>query len=617
MKSKIILLVLVFIFVIHSLHLDFTQDDAFISFRYIKNFLSGYGLVFNPGERVEGYTNFFWIIFLSILVKSGLDVIFLSKILGILSGAGVIILLYFISLRYVERKYWYFALFPSAFLVANSSFSYWSISGLETSFFAFGVLLSVWSYFYDRRLTVALLAISSLIRPEGVLVFFIFILYQIFGEKENLKRCALFLGEYLLLLFPYAVFKYFYYGDLLPNTFYAKAGVSLEHLKSGLEYFFRFLKNYGFLGLGYIIPVYLYKSLDKSLKFLVWVLFGYTFYLILIGGDVLKVHRFFVPVLALIYLFLSLTIKHFYTKLKKKPVLQGVLVSLLILGLGVTFFSPRRWILRVRGEEIKLVQGMEFMGKKLSSDFGPDLTLAVSTIGAISYFSEAEVIDMLGLTDKYIARHPEEVEGIPHFWKEKKYNATYVLSRNPDFIIFSTAQKPSAPAERALYLHSKFRQGYYIFWIPLQKKKFIPVFKKKGQYVKEDQIFDDPEFVNLYSEGLHLMMRGNYQLSIEKLKQVIRVGPPDFAWVYGEIGVNFWNLKDYQNALEYLKKATVIDPLCLQARWYISFIYYEQKKYQEAKKELEQVELYNPELVTPARKILKKAMEEKEKAENL
>ncbi len=42
MKSKIILLVLVLIFVIHSLHLDFTQDDAFISFRYIKNFLSDY-----------------------------------------------------------------------------------------------------------------------------------------------------------------------------------------------------------------------------------------------------------------------------------------------------------------------------------------------------------------------------------------------------------------------------------------------------------------------------------------------------------------------------------------------------------------------------------------------
>lgn len=61
-----VLLLLVGIFVIHCLHLNFTQDDAFISFRYVSNFIQGNGLVFNAGERVEGYTNFLWIIILSI-----------------------------------------------------------------------------------------------------------------------------------------------------------------------------------------------------------------------------------------------------------------------------------------------------------------------------------------------------------------------------------------------------------------------------------------------------------------------------------------------------------------------------------------------------------------------
>ena len=36
-------------------------DDAYISFQYAKNWISGHGLVFNPGERVEGYTNFLWV----------------------------------------------------------------------------------------------------------------------------------------------------------------------------------------------------------------------------------------------------------------------------------------------------------------------------------------------------------------------------------------------------------------------------------------------------------------------------------------------------------------------------------------------------------------------------
>ncbi|HXF48671.1 MAG TPA: hypothetical protein VNL73_04495, partial [Verrucomicrobiae bacterium] len=51
------------------LHFDVLQDDAFISFRYIRNFLDGHGLVFNVGERVEGYTNFFWIMLLAFLAK--------------------------------------------------------------------------------------------------------------------------------------------------------------------------------------------------------------------------------------------------------------------------------------------------------------------------------------------------------------------------------------------------------------------------------------------------------------------------------------------------------------------------------------------------------------------
>ena len=45
----------------------FLTDDAFISFRYVRNLLEGHGLVFNPGERVEGYSNFLWVLELAAL----------------------------------------------------------------------------------------------------------------------------------------------------------------------------------------------------------------------------------------------------------------------------------------------------------------------------------------------------------------------------------------------------------------------------------------------------------------------------------------------------------------------------------------------------------------------
>ena len=45
----------------------FLCDDAFISFRYVRNLLEGHGLVFNPGEYVEGYSNFLWVLELAAL----------------------------------------------------------------------------------------------------------------------------------------------------------------------------------------------------------------------------------------------------------------------------------------------------------------------------------------------------------------------------------------------------------------------------------------------------------------------------------------------------------------------------------------------------------------------
>ena len=47
----------------------FLCDDAFISFRYVRNLVEGHGLVFNIGERVEGYSNFLWVLELAALWK--------------------------------------------------------------------------------------------------------------------------------------------------------------------------------------------------------------------------------------------------------------------------------------------------------------------------------------------------------------------------------------------------------------------------------------------------------------------------------------------------------------------------------------------------------------------
>jgi arabinofuranosyltransferase len=43
----------------------FGSDDAFISYRYAENLINGHGIVFNPGERVEGYSNFLYVLLMT------------------------------------------------------------------------------------------------------------------------------------------------------------------------------------------------------------------------------------------------------------------------------------------------------------------------------------------------------------------------------------------------------------------------------------------------------------------------------------------------------------------------------------------------------------------------
>ena len=54
---------------------DFWLDDAFITFRYARNVAAGLGAVFNPGEAVEGYTSFLWMLICSAFFALGDDVL--------------------------------------------------------------------------------------------------------------------------------------------------------------------------------------------------------------------------------------------------------------------------------------------------------------------------------------------------------------------------------------------------------------------------------------------------------------------------------------------------------------------------------------------------------------
>ncbi|MCK4574717.1 MAG: hypothetical protein KAU36_10100, partial [candidate division Zixibacteria bacterium] len=145
-KTILLLLPAILVYAWFCHEFNFVQDDAYISYRYVANYLNGDGLVFNIGERVQGYTNFGWVIYLILGGALGIGYIGLSQITGFILGAGVIVLTYLIGCLLFDKRHQWYAVAAVYIVGLNQSLAYWSPAGLETAAFAFFALLAVYLY---------------------------------------------------------------------------------------------------------------------------------------------------------------------------------------------------------------------------------------------------------------------------------------------------------------------------------------------------------------------------------------------------------------------------------------------------------------------------------------
>ena len=60
----------------------FVIDDTFIFLRYAEHLATGEGPVFNPGERVEGFTSFLRVVLLAAAQNLGLPILLFAKAAG-------------------------------------------------------------------------------------------------------------------------------------------------------------------------------------------------------------------------------------------------------------------------------------------------------------------------------------------------------------------------------------------------------------------------------------------------------------------------------------------------------------------------------------------------------
>ncbi|MEW6412412.1 MAG: hypothetical protein AB1483_08055 [Candidatus Zixiibacteriota bacterium] len=542
-KTALFLFPAVLIYAWFCYQLNYTQDDAYISYRYVANFLNGDGLVYNVGERIEGFTNFGWVMYLLLWGAIGLPYIIISKLTGIVFGAATIVLTYKLARQLFTPESpnsHFFAMIAAYLVAANQSLAYWSVSGLETSTFGFFALLSLHLYLRRSWLLIGSLLASVMLRPEGALVAGMLVLLGWIDGREAAifaLKCA---GIAAMLFVPVIGFKLLYYGSVLPNPFYAKVSFSQERLYDGFEYAARFFKHYGFFGLGLIVPAVFYRRLtDVGRAVLLFSLF-YTVYVVLIGGDVLKVHRFFLPVFGssavLIVYVVSLLVRD-----RSVTVQRAVAGAAAIVLVVLTVLLPREFVLTYNRLEKALTDKMAIIAGELKKSDVSDFSVALSTIGIFGYeLVGHDIIDMVGLTDSTIARHPETpVRQFKSTWKEQNYNCRYVLSRKPDYIMFSTGVKPSAPAEKALLLYRQFLDGYRtIGWAiqpdPDDPRATIQSIFKRVRDVEGPLAATYPvDFVELYKQGLDAYAAGNQNAAIQYFQSAMEISPqPVYIYLY-------------------------------------------------------------------------------------
>jgi len=148
-----------------------TVDDAYISYRYAQNLVEGHGLVYNPGEYVEGYTNFLWTLLLAAGIKLGIGAELFSKLMGACFALGSLYFIYRLSHLISALR---MAPTIATWLVAgNLVFMGYAIQGLESAMFVFLLLAGTKRFFdeEDQNLSVygsaLLFATAGLTRPEA------------------------------------------------------------------------------------------------------------------------------------------------------------------------------------------------------------------------------------------------------------------------------------------------------------------------------------------------------------------------------------------------------------------------------------------------------------------
>ncbi len=422
-------------------------DDALISLEYAKNIGLGHGAVFNPGERVEGYTNFLWIALLVPVFEAsrwlGGDFVRASVLTSTLLAAFDVGLVFLVGRQLWGGKRGALAagLCAVGLCVVDNSYVVWAMLAMENHLVVFWMLLCVHlrgTSVRHREIWIGLvLAALQMTRPDAALFSVAFVGSELAGVRERaalfriVKLAAVAVAAYA----TYFAWRFAYYGFPLPNTYYVRlGGASFDGWGRGLDYVAEFLRARGYvplLALG--AARFLREPAIRTLY--VWSIL-HVAYVVYVGGDFYPGQRFLVPLIPALGLLMGRGVAGLVDSIAWRRVAPAS-VAAVSLGLAVVALlgiergpgktEVERWGSAVEQQH----QGVLWLAQHAP----PGSSIFEGRIGSMGFYTPLYVHDFFGIIDPTIAHGETVTLGRGKAGHEKRASLAYVLSKKPTYVV--------------------------------------------------------------------------------------------------------------------------------------------------------------------------------------
>jgi len=481
--ATLVALGLVVIAVVHASRWSFLCDDAYISFRYAQNLAEHGELAFNtaPLERVEGYTNFAWVVLLALGAKLGIAPERSAAVLGMLAFVAILVLVAIVVQRSASegpRRRWV-PVVALAWLAALPESVVWASGGLETALAVAFALGSIALWGIDRHRTAALVAAAAVLtRPDLALVLAVWgTAWAItdgaawWRRRPSTRRVIEAAACVVVPLAVHLVWRRSYYGTWLPNTWAVKAHGAALRDTWGIAY----VKAWSAaMWLPYLAPTILLVrrgAVPWLATTIAVVAYGWS-----VGGDFMAYSRFYLMATVSLAIGTALGLDVLAGMIERRsprvaiaPMLLGVATAI---ALGVV--ADGRWHADRRKPEGWLDgkwEGVTTMhrfaevgraaGEWLGANVQPDTLISVGAAGAVPYASRLPTVDAFGLVDPVIATMsppPLREGGGVRPGHQLYAPAEYITQRDPDLLCHVGFRGAKPPREADA--RPPFRNGY-------------------------------------------------------------------------------------------------------------------------------------------------------------